>query len=228
MLIYIYAYKHPQTKDRKVNPFRSPRLSLRSGELQQGAHVGGWSRSWRAPGAAKCRGYQGINTCIYYYYTIIILYYIILYYIIWVYIYIYIHIVGIFFFSEHVGNIFWKYVWDICFGNMLGLSWGYDWYWQYLINWEYECWILGDANIDSNQLGYQNVGNISTVLWECYQLGIQHDSTKRDDMEGRYMEISPWNLELFNDLDRPKKPTWHLGSWLHGCSGNVHLSWETN
>ena len=59
---------------------------------------------------------------------ILLLYYIILYYIILYYmsIYIYIHIVGIFFFSEHVGNIFWKYVWDICFGNMLGLSWGYD------------------------------------------------------------------------------------------------------
>ena len=43
-----------------------------------------------------------------------------------IYIYTHIHIVGIFVFSEHVGNIFWKYVWDICFGNMLGLSWGYD------------------------------------------------------------------------------------------------------
>ena len=125
--LYIYAYKHPQTKDRKVNPFRSPRLSLRSGELQQGAHVGGWSRSWRAPGAAKCRGYQGINTCIYYYYTIIILYYIILYYMS---IYIYIHIVGIFFFFRNMlgisfGNMFGTYVlgicWD-CLGDMIDIG----------------------------------------------------------------------------------------------------------
>jgi hypothetical protein len=90
MLIYIYAYKHPQTKDRKVNPAKRGMcvFSIFFDHLASASEVvncsrvptsvAGGSRSWRAPGAAKCRGYQGIDTCIYIYILYII--YIILYY----------------------------------------------------------------------------------------------------------------------------------------------------